>query len=89
MAFKPVGPARGGMDMDAGTVRDAAGDVSFDDRLQVLGTAGGAFIALVGLGTLLGAPWATASGAAPAAVQVLGALLTVALGAGLVWLVQQ
>lgn len=75
--------------MDAGTVRDAAGDVSFDDRLQVLGTAGGAFVALVGLGTLLGTPWTTAAGAAPAAVQVVGALLTVALGVGLVWLVQR
>jgi len=75
--------------MDAGTVRDAAGDVSFDDRLQVLGTAGGAFVALVGLGTLAGAPWATAGGVAPAAVQVVGALLTVALGLGLAWLVQR
>jgi hypothetical protein len=75
--------------MDAGTIRDAADDVSFDDRLQVFGTLAGAFVALVGVGTILGAPWATASGIAPALVQVLGALGAIALGAGLVWLVQQ
>jgi hypothetical protein len=58
----------------------------FDDRLEAVGTAVGVLLVLVGLATVVGAPWATKTSAAAAALQVVGALATAAVGAGLVWL---
>lgn len=58
----------------------------FDDRLEPIGIAAGGFLVLVGLGTIAGFPWATKISMAAAVIQVLGALATIALGAGLVWL---
>lgn len=55
----------------------------FEDTIEPLGVATGAFLVLVGLGTVAGAPWTTAASGAVAVLKVLGALLTVALGAGL------
>ncbi|MFC7044342.1 hypothetical protein ACFQH6_01995 [Halobacteriaceae archaeon GCM10025711] len=61
----------------------------FDDRLGLLGTLAGAFLVLAGLGTLVGMPWQYSGGGAGVAVgQILGAIATVAVGAGLVWLVR-
>lgn len=57
----------------------------FADRLEGLGIAAGAFLALVGLGTLAGLPWQTAQSLLVGLVQVVGALLTIGIGAGLVW----
>lgn len=56
------------------------------DRFDAVGTATGALLAVAGLGTLAGMPWQYANSGVVTAVQVLGALLTVALGAALVWL---
>ncbi|WP_049907906.1 hypothetical protein [Haloferax elongans] len=47
----------------------------------------GVFVALVGLGTLVGMPWRYAGGgAATAAMQILAALVTVGIGAAIAWL---
>ncbi|WP_058828395.1 hypothetical protein [Haloferax sp. Q22] len=54
-----------------------------------LPVAVGAFLVLVGLGTLVGAPWryaAAESVVAVAALQILGSLSTVVIGAGVAWL---
>lgn len=58
----------------------------FDDTLEPLGVATGAFLVLVGLGTLLGGPWTTNPNLGPVVVTVLGALLSIGIGAGLAWL---
>jgi hypothetical protein len=58
----------------------------FDDRLEAVGVAVGGLLVLVGLATIVGTPWTTKGGAAAAGLQVLGALATAAIGAGLVWL---
>lgn len=62
--------------------------LSFDDRLDVLGTLLGAFIVLGALGSLLGAPWDTNPDTLAVVLQLLGVVLTVVIGAGLLWLVQ-
>jgi hypothetical protein len=56
------------------------------DRLEAVGIAVGVFLVLVGLGTVAGFPWATKGDTAAAVLQVVGALGTAAVGAGLVWL---
>lgn len=58
----------------------------FDDRLEPVGIAVGVFLVLVGLGTIAGFPWATKGDVLAAAIQVVGALATAAVGVGLVWL---
>lgn len=63
-------------------------DVEFEDRLEVVGLATGAFLVLVGLGTLVGIPFTPTGGVGVALVQALGALGTVAVGVGLAWLVR-
>lgn len=65
---------------------DACGMDVFVDRLDALGVLVGAFVALVGLGTLVGMPWQYSGGALVMVFQVLGALAAVALGVGLAWL---
>ena len=57
----------------------------FQDRLDLIGIPVGIFVLVVGLGTLLGQPWQYAAGGAPLMVlQLLGALVAVAIGAGLI-----
>lgn len=58
----------------------------FDDKLEPLGIAAGVFLVLVGLGTVVGAPWTTNPDTAAVAIKLLGALATIALGAGLAYL---
>lgn len=58
----------------------------FDDTLEPLGIAAGGFLVLVGLGTVVGSPWTTNPDVLAVALQILGALATVALGAGLAYL---
>ena len=58
----------------------------FADTLDVLGVLVGAFVALVGLGTLVGMPWQYTTSTVTMILQILGALATVALGVGLAWL---
>lgn len=57
----------------------------FDDALEPLGIFAGAFLVLVGIGTIVGAPWTVKPGLT-AGLQVLGALAVIALGAGLAYL---
>jgi multidrug resistance efflux pump len=61
----------------------------FDDHLEPVGVAVGVFLVLVGLTTVAGMPWTTKATIAAAVVQIVGALATVAVGAGLVWLSRQ
>ena len=56
------------------------------DRLDVVGSAAGAFVVLLGLATLLGQPWQYTGGAAVMSLQIFGALAAVAIGVGLVYL---
>lgn len=62
--------------------------LSFDDRLDVLGVLAGAFVVVGALGSLLGAPWATNPDTLAVLAQLLGVVLTIAVGAALVWIVQ-
>lgn len=63
-------------------------NVEVSDPLEPLGLAFGALLVLVGLGTLVGTPWAYKSGSlVVAALQIVGALSAVGIGAGLAWLV--
>ena len=59
----------------------------FEDDLDAFGVLVGAFVALVGLGTLVGMPWQYSGGILVTVFQILGALSAVALGVGLAWLV--
>jgi hypothetical protein len=63
-------------------------DVEFEDRLEVFGLVTGAFLVLAGLATVAGAPWTHKASIAASILQVLGALGTAGVGAGLVWLTQ-
>lgn len=54
----------------------------------MIGVPVGLFIALVGLGNLLGQPWQYSAGGAPVMLlQIIGSLAAIAIGAGLVYLV--
>lgn len=60
----------------------------FQDRLDVVGIPVGLFVALVGLGTLIGMPWQySAGGAVVTVLQIVGSLAAIAIGLGLVYLV--
>ncbi|MFB6271062.1 MAG: hypothetical protein ABEH83_14045 [Halobacterium sp.] len=58
----------------------------FEDSLDAYGVLVGAFVALVGLGTLVGMPWQYSNSGAVTVLQVVGALATVGVGVGLAWL---
>ncbi|WP_135364916.1 hypothetical protein [Halosimplex halophilum] len=58
----------------------------FEDRLEPVGIAVGALLVLVALATLAGAPWTTKGSVGASALQVVGAVATAGVGAGLVWL---
>lgn len=78
--------------MNTDDIRDAlpeqVGDVEFEDHLAVVGTLAGAFLVLAGIGTIAGTPWTHKATVAAAVVQVIGALATAAVGAGLIWISQ-
>lgn len=59
----------------------------FEDDLDVFGVLVGAFVALMGLGTLVGMPWQYSGGALVTVFQILGAVSAVVLGVGVAWLV--
>mgnify|MGYP000689980799 FL=1 len=60
--------------------------IQFEDSLEPLGMLTGVLLVLIGLGTLVGQPWATADSTIAVVLQLVGVVVTVALGAGLVWL---
>jgi len=53
---------------------------TFDDGLEPLGLVVGVFLVLVGIGTIVGQPWAQMSNAAAAGGQVFGALMAIVVG---------
>ena len=57
----------------------------FADTLEPLGIVIGVFLVLVALGTLVGMPWQV-KGMGAAIVQIIAALATAGIGAGLVYL---
>lgn len=60
------------------------------DALEPLGIGFGVLLVLVGITTLLGAPWAHKSGGLVlAAGQILGALAAIGIGAGLAWIARE
>lgn len=58
----------------------------FQDTLEPLGIGVGALLVLVGVGTLVGQPWATLNSTGALVLQLLGILALFAVGAGLAWL---
>lgn len=54
-------------------------NISYDDKLSVLGLVVGGYLLITLLGTLLGLPWATAGSALVGVVQTVGILLSVLL----------
>jgi len=62
--------------------------VGIDDRLELLGVLLGGFVAVAGLATIVGMTWVHKNSLTVAGVQILGSLLTVAIGLGLIWLVR-
>lgn len=60
--------------------------LDFEDRLEPLGIALGAFLVLVGLGTLVGMPWTLGISAGAVILQLVGIVALLGLGVGLAWL---
>lgn len=58
--------------------------IDFEDSLAILGVLVGAFVIVVGLGTLLGQPWTTTENTSAVVVQMVGILATIAIGVLLV-----
>ena len=58
--------------------------MNVEDRLTAIGVGLGAFVILAGLGTLLGLPWTTTEDTAAAAVQMVGIVVTIAIGVVLI-----
>ena len=61
--------------------------IEFDDRLELLGALTGGFVVLMALVTLVGGPWATNENTLAIVVQLLGLVITVAIGVCLVLVV--
>lgn len=61
----------------------------FADKLDLFGVLVGVFLALVGLGTLVGMPWQYSGGGLVTVLQILGALSAVGIGVGLAWLAHE
>lgn len=63
-------------------------NISYDDRLEVLGLVVAAFVAVVAVGTLIGQPWATAGSTAAGLLQTVGLLLSFLVAAVIVFVTQ-
>jgi len=57
----------------------------FEDLAEPLGIGIGVLLVLIGLGTVSGMPWATNNDIVASALQLIGVLLTIALGVGLAY----
>ncbi len=57
--------------------------IEFTDTLEPLGVVVGAFLVVVGLGTLIGTPWTTNNDPLASAIQLVGVAAMVGVG---VWL---
>jgi hypothetical protein len=60
--------------------------IQFADTLEPLGILAGVALVLIGLGTLVGQPWATANSTIALLLQLVGVVVTIAIGVGLAWL---
>jgi hypothetical protein len=58
----------------------------FRDTLEPLGIGVGAFLVLVGIGSLVGQPWATNNSAGATVLQLVGVVALLAVGGFLAWL---
>jgi len=59
------------------------------DRLEILGVAVGALLLLGGLGSLAGMPWQTNPDMPAVVTQLVGVVLSMAVGAVLIWIVRR
>ena len=66
----------------------ASMNVSYDDKLEILGLFVGGYLLVTLLGTLIGLPWATASGPVIGAVQTVGVLLSIPVALLIVFVTQ-
>jgi len=57
----------------------------FEDPLKPLGIAGGSFLVLVAVGTIIGAPWTTQATMGGAVLQIIGSVLMAVLGVALAY----
>ncbi|MFT4921504.1 MAG: hypothetical protein ACI8XM_000704 [Haloarculaceae archaeon] len=57
--------------------------IDVEDRLETLGVVAGAFLVLVGLGTVVGMPWETNNDMLASVVQLIGVAAMIAVGVGL------
>lgn len=60
-------------------------ETPYRDDLDVIGSVAGVFVALLGLATILGQTWQYVGGTGIMLVQLLGALASVGIGVGLVY----
>jgi hypothetical protein len=58
--------------------------IQFEDKLEPLGILTGVVLVLIGLGTLVGQPWATANSSVALVLQGIGIVVTIAIGVVLV-----
>jgi hypothetical protein len=63
-------------------------NISYDDKLEILGLLAGGYLLVTLLGTLIGLPWATADSTVVGVVQTLGILLSIPLVALIVFVTQ-
>lgn len=66
----------------------ASMNITYDDKLAVLGLVAGGYLLITLLGTLVGLPWATTDSAFVGVVQTLGILLSVPIVVLLVFVTQ-
>ena len=57
---------------------------TFEDKLELFGTLGGAFLIIMGLVALASTPWATTESTAAVLIQVLGILIVFALAVAMI-----
>ena len=58
----------------------------FEDTLEPLGIGVGVLLVLVGVGTLVGQPWATSNSTGATVLQLVGVLALFAISGVLAWL---
>jgi hypothetical protein len=63
-------------------------NVSYDDKLEILGLLVGGYLLVTLLGTLIGLPWATAGGTAVGVVQTLGVLISIPVALLIIFVTQ-
>ena len=57
---------------------------TFEDKLELFGALGGAFLIIMGLVALASTPWATTESTAAVLIQVLGILIVFALAVAMI-----